>query len=92
MAALGHTGREADMLAVLPTMAPHVEIGECMGMASEPKTSAGDRSETDSPEDGLTRSFGWSDMFVRPEDDPRTDGGFGDERWTSTPPSTTPSR
>lgn len=27
------------------------------------------------------RRFGWSDMFVAPEDDPRTDGGFAnDER------------
>ncbi|MGC5018371.1 DinB family protein [Micromonospora sp. DT47] len=26
------------------------------------------------------RSFGWSDMFVRPEDDPRSDGNFDDER------------
>jgi uncharacterized damage-inducible protein DinB len=29
-----------------------------------------------------TRSFGWADMFVAPEDDPRTDGGIGDERTT----------
>jgi uncharacterized damage-inducible protein DinB len=29
-----------------------------------------------------TRTFGWSDMFVRPEEDPRADGGFGDERAT----------
>jgi len=30
----------------------------------------------------LTRSFGWSDMFVRPEDDPRGPGGIDDERST----------
>ena len=29
-------------------------------------------SETDVP----ARSFGWSDMFVDPDDDPRADGGF----------------
>jgi hypothetical protein len=28
------------------------------------------------------RQFGWSDMFVRPEDDPRTDGRFDGERAT----------
>jgi hypothetical protein len=29
-----------------------------------------------------TRQFGWSDMFVHPDDDPRTDGGFVGERAT----------
>jgi hypothetical protein len=29
-----------------------------------------------------TREFGWSDMFVPPEEDPRTDGGFKGERAT----------
>ena len=28
------------------------------------------------------RQFGWSDMFVRPEDDPRSDTGFDGERAT----------
>ncbi len=28
------------------------------------------------------RQFGWSDMFVHPDDDPRTDGGFKGERAT----------
>jgi hypothetical protein len=28
------------------------------------------------------RSFGWWDMFVHPDDDPRTDGGFQGERAT----------
>jgi uncharacterized damage-inducible protein DinB len=28
------------------------------------------------------RRFGWSDMFVHPDDDPRTDGGFQGERAT----------
>ncbi|MGH3386361.1 MAG: DinB family protein [Nocardioidaceae bacterium] len=28
------------------------------------------------------RQFGWSDMFVHPDDDPRTDGGFQGERAT----------
>jgi uncharacterized damage-inducible protein DinB len=31
-------------------------------------------------EEKITRTFGWRDMFVRPEDDPRTDGGFVSER------------
>ena len=30
----------------------------------------------------ITRAFGWQDMFVRPEDDPRSDDGLGDERAT----------
>jgi uncharacterized damage-inducible protein DinB len=29
-----------------------------------------------------TRAFGWSDMFVHPDDDPRADGGFTGERAT----------
>ena len=59
-----------------------VEILDSGGMAADPSPSSGDQPGTDSPEYGLTRSFGWSDMFVRPEDDPRTDGGFGNERTT----------
>jgi hypothetical protein len=27
-------------------------------------------------EEERARSFGWSDMFVHPDDDPRTDRGF----------------
>jgi hypothetical protein len=34
----------------------------------------------DMPE--LERHFGWSDMFVHPDDDPRTDGRFRGERAT----------
>jgi hypothetical protein len=30
----------------------------------------------------LTRQFGWWDMFVHPDDDPRSDGGFEGERAT----------
>lgn len=32
--------------------------------------------------DQPARSFAWSNMFVRPADDPRTDGGFAGERDT----------
>jgi len=49
-------------------------------------------STSDDPEKGLrpeepadeepTRRFGWWDMFVHPDDDPRTDGGFQGERAT----------
>jgi hypothetical protein len=63
-------------------LAQRAEIVDSGVMASEPSSSSGNRPETDSPEYALTRSFGWSDMFVRPEDDPRTDGGFGDEQTT----------
>jgi uncharacterized damage-inducible protein DinB len=53
-------------------------------MSSEPTDRSGDQPGSGASENGLTRSFGWSDMFVRPEDDPRTDGGFTDERTTLT--------
>jgi uncharacterized damage-inducible protein DinB len=33
-------------------------------------------------EEGGARGFAWSNMFVHPEHDPRTDGGFGGERAT----------
>jgi hypothetical protein len=33
-------------------------------------------------EDLPARRFGWWDMFVHPDDDPRTDGGFKGERAT----------
>jgi hypothetical protein len=34
------------------------------------------------PDDPPERRFGWSDMFVHPDEDPRTDGGFKGERAT----------
>jgi hypothetical protein len=38
---------------------------------------------TDRPSDELpTRRFGWWDMFVHPDEDPRPDGGFQGERAT----------
>ncbi|MQA80310.1 MAG: DUF664 domain-containing protein [Streptosporangiales bacterium] len=30
--------------------------------------------------DGVTRHFAWSNVFVHPDDDPRSGGGFADER------------
>jgi hypothetical protein len=53
-------------------------------MSGEPTASSADQPGSGAAENGLTRTFGWSDMFVRPEDDPRTDGGFTDERTTLT--------
>ncbi|MFC3504560.1 DinB family protein [Micromonospora krabiensis] len=38
--------------------------------------SAADRSADDKP----TGGFAWSNMFVHPDDDPRSEGGFDDER------------
>lgn len=35
-----------------------------------------------SVEDQPVRQFGWSDMFVHPDDDPRSEGGFQGERAT----------
>jgi uncharacterized damage-inducible protein DinB len=43
---------------------------------------AGQRTDTELREAGMTRNFGWSNMFVRPEEDPRSEGGFDDERAT----------
>jgi hypothetical protein len=48
------------------------------------RSPGGDQPGAVSAEPDLTRSFGWSDMFVRPEDDPRTVGGFAGERMTLT--------
>jgi uncharacterized damage-inducible protein DinB len=49
----------------------------------------GDRSAgatTDAAADitasGLTRAFGWSNLFLHPDDDPRSEGGFEGERAT----------
>jgi uncharacterized damage-inducible protein DinB len=36
----------------------------------------------DDDQDLPNRQFGWSDMFVHPDEDPRTDGGFTGERAT----------
>jgi len=51
-------------------------------MADDRETGSGDGSDTEPQEEGVTRRFGWSDMFVHPEDDPRSEGGFADERTT----------
>jgi|CZLB01.1.fsa_nt_gi uncharacterized damage-inducible protein DinB len=53
-------------------------------MAGDPSPGSGDQTDTEMRKQGITRSFGWSDMFVRPEDDPRTDGGFDGEQATLT--------
>jgi uncharacterized damage-inducible protein DinB len=49
---------------------------------AEDSSPPGDRTDDAPGESGITRSFGWSNMFVRPQDDPRTEGGFDDERST----------
>lgn len=51
-------------------------------MADEHETGSGDVNDAEASEDSVTRRFAWSDMFVRPEDDPRSEGGFDDERTT----------
>ena len=41
----------------------------------------GDSVHSTPDDQHVVRAFGWSDMFVHPDDDPRTDGGFdNDER------------
>jgi hypothetical protein len=37
---------------------------------------------SDADDQWPARTFAWSDMFVKPEDDPRADGGFQGERAT----------
>ena len=59
-------------------------MADCGGMSTGPDPRLRRRPGTGSPEDGPTRSFGWSNMFVRPEDGPRSEGGFSDERSTLT--------
>ena len=49
-------------------------------MPSESPARPGEQPGSGTP----TRTFGWSDMFVRPQDDPRADGGFSGERATLT--------
>jgi uncharacterized damage-inducible protein DinB len=39
-------------------------------------------SESETSRDQPERRFGWWDMFVHPDEDPRTDGGFQGERAT----------
>ncbi|MGC1213151.1 MAG: DinB family protein [Micromonospora sp.] len=39
-----------------------------------------DAHTTTETDDQPTRQFGWSDMFVSPDEDPRSSGGFDDER------------
>jgi len=41
-----------------------------------------DPAAPDATDDPPDRRFGWSDMFVHPDEDPRTDGGFKGERAT----------
>src|SRR5712672_868676 len=48
------------------------------GMASDP--APGEGRDGTAADAGITRTFGWQDMFVRPEEDPRSDDGLGDER------------
>jgi uncharacterized damage-inducible protein DinB len=50
------------------------------GRMTDDTSPAGHPTDTGLREAGVTRNFGWSNMFVRPEDDPRTEGGFDDER------------
>lgn len=59
-----------------------LELVHSDGMADDTSAGSGDRTDLEPREEGVARGFGWSNMFVRPEDDPRTEGGLGDERAT----------
>jgi hypothetical protein len=49
-------------------------------MASNPGSGAAEGYGAVAGQGEITRTFGWRDLFVRPEDDPRSDGGFVSER------------
>jgi hypothetical protein len=49
---------------------------------SDALTGQHDEQRPGSPEARPERRFGWWNMFVHPDDDPRTDGGFRGERAT----------
>src|SRR6516225_7452727 len=54
------------------------------GMSSNPAPGSGESRPADAEYEQITRTFGWQNMFVSPEDDPRSDDGLGDERTTLT--------
>src|SRR5437588_669455 len=45
-------------------------------MSSRSSGHEGDPQPQGASDEEPTRRFGWWDMFVHPDDDPRTDGGF----------------
>jgi uncharacterized damage-inducible protein DinB len=51
-------------------------------MSSNPGPGSGESRPSEAEYGQITRTFGWQNMFVRPEDDPRSDEGLGDERAT----------
>jgi len=53
-------------------------------MSSNPAPGSGESRPADAEYEQITRTFGWQNMFVSPEDDPRSDDGLGDERTTLT--------
>jgi uncharacterized damage-inducible protein DinB len=53
-----------------------------VGMSNLIDPDQDDQGTQGSSQDRPARRFGWWDMFVHPDDDPRTDGGFEGERAT----------
>jgi uncharacterized damage-inducible protein DinB len=51
-------------------------------MSNEAESSKAPQTNSASWEPGVFRHFAWSDMFVRPEEDPRSSASFSDERST----------
>jgi uncharacterized damage-inducible protein DinB len=51
-------------------------------MSSNSGPGSAARQDAQARDEGITRTFGWQNMFVRPQDDPRADGGFDGERAT----------
>jgi hypothetical protein len=52
------------------------------GMSSNSGPGPGEGPRPEDEAARVTRTFGWQNMFVPPEDDPRSDDGLGDERHT----------
>jgi len=54
-----------------------------MGMSNIADPDPDNDPQTAEPsQDWPAQRFGWSNMFVHPDNDPRSDGGFKDERST----------
>jgi hypothetical protein len=52
------------------------------GLVADVSRRQGEGADTAREREPITRSFGWSNMFVPPEDDPRSEGGLAGEKAT----------
>jgi Protein of unknown function (DUF664) len=59
-------------------------MAQCGGVSTDSGSGHSQGQAAGARDGEITRSFGWKDMFVRPEDDPRSNGGLDGERATLT--------